>query len=135
MNEYMKVALKEAEKCFKTDDVPVGAVIVCDGKIIAKGHNTREKRKMITRHAEINALEQACKKKKDWYLNDCELYVTLEPCPMCLNAIAQSRIKKIYYAANRDKIEHIKLPLKEKLSGEKESQILLHTFFKAKRRK
>lgn len=135
MNEYMSEALKEAEKCFKTDDVPVGAVIVCNDKIIARGHNTREKKKIITRHAEINALEQACKKKKDWYLNDCELYVTLEPCPMCLNAIAQARIKKVYYAAARDKIEHIKFPLKEQSTGERESQKLLHDFFKTKRRK
>ena len=135
MNKYMEEALKEAKKSFKTDDVPVGAIIVCGEKIIGRGHNTREKEKIITRHAEINALEQACKKKNDWYLNDCELYVTLEPCPMCLNAIAQARIKKIYYAAARDKVEHIKLPLKEQINGEKEAQKLLHDFFKAKRRK
>ncbi len=135
MNKFIIEALNEAEKSLITDDVPVGAVIVCNGKIIARGHNTREAEKIITKHAEINALEQACKEKKDWYLNDCELYVTLEPCPMCLNAIAQARIKKIYYAATRDKIEHIKLPSKEQCDGTLESKKLLHEFFKSKRRK
>ena len=135
MNKFIVEALKEAKKSLKTDDVPVGAIIVYNGKIIGRGHNTREKQKMITRHAEINALEQACKKKKDWYLNGCEIYVTLEPCPMCMNAIAQARIKKVYYAAARDKIEHIKLPLKEQCCGKKESQELLHDFFNTKREK
>ena len=135
MNEYIKEALKEAKKSLKTDDVPIGAIIVRNGKIIARGHNTREKKKLITRHAEINALEQACKKKKDWYLNDCELYVTLEPCPMCMSAIAQARIKKVYFLAARDKIEHVKIPEKEQCAGEKEAQKLLYDFFKIKRRK
>lgn len=135
MNYFIKETLKEAKKSLKTDDVPVGAIVVCNNKIIGRGHNTREKKKIITRHAEINALEQACKKKKDWYLNDCELYVTLEPCPMCMNAISQARIKKIYYCTERSKNNSIKECNKEKCDGTKESKELLHNFFKAKRGK
>lgn len=135
MNKFIMEALKEAEKSLITDDVPIGAVIVCNGKIIARGHNTREAEKIITKHAEINALEQACKEKKDWYLNDCELYVTLEPCPMCMNAISQARIKKVYYATARDKVEHIKLTSKEQCDGQAAAQKLLHDFFKLKIRK
>ena len=133
VDKYIEECLKEAKKSLKTDDVPIGAVIVQNGKIIGRGHNTREKEKLVTRHAEINALEQACKKKKDWYLNDCEIYVTLEPCPMCLNALAQARISKIHYLTARDKIEHVKEPIKEQCAGTKEAQQLLSKFFKAKR--
>ena len=135
MEKYIEECIKEAKKSLKTDDVPVGAIVVCGGKIIGRGHNTREKKKMITRHAEINALEQASKKKKDWYLNDCEIYVTLEPCPMCLSAIAQSRIKKIYYLTERNKNESIKNPEKIKIENDGYSQKLLTDFFKTKRRK
>ena len=135
MNKYVEEVLKEAKKSLKSDDVPIGAIIVQNGKIIGRGHNTREKQKLVTRHAEINALEQACKRKKDWYLNDCEIYITLEPCPMCLNALAQARIGKIYYLTARDKIEHIKEPIKEQCSGTEEAQYLIKEFFKSKRRK
>ena len=134
MNKYMEVAFKEAEKSFKTDDVPVGAVIVENGKIIAIGHNTKEKDKIVTRHAEINAIEEACKKKNCWYLNECELYVTLEPCKMCMGAIEQARIKKIIYAAPRENINSIKTPLKEQGEGVEKSQKLLKIFFENKRK-
>ena len=103
MNKYMELALKEAQKSLKTDDVPIGAIIVEKSKIISKGHNTREKTHLITRHAEINAIEKACKKKKTWHLDDCILYVTLEPCKMCMEVIKQARIKKIVYAAEQKK--------------------------------
>ena len=134
MEKYIIECLAEAKKSIKTDDVPVGAIIVCGGKIIGKGHNTREKKKMVTRHAEINALEMASKKKKDWYLNDCEMYVTLEPCPMCLSAIAQARIKKIYYFTSRNN-EVVKEPEKIKVNDNGISQKILKDFFKAKRAK
>lgn len=101
--KYMKVALTEAIKTKKYKDVPVGAVIVENGKIIAKGYNKKEKMMMSTQHAEIVAIEKACKKKKSWYLEDCILYVTLEPCIMCCGAILQSRIKKVVYATNNEK--------------------------------
>ena len=134
MNKYMEIAFKEAKKALKTDDVPVGAVIVENGKIIAKAHNTREKKKLVTRHAEINAVEKACKKKKNWYLNDCELYVTLEPCKMCMGAIEQARIKTIIYAAPRDKIDNLKMPEVKQGKGVENSQELLKSFFKNKRK-
>ena len=94
---YMKQALKEAEKAYKKLEVPVGAVIVKDGKIIARAHNQKETRTDTTKHAEILAIQKASKKLESWRLIDCEMYVTLEPCSMCAGAIIQSRIRKIYY--------------------------------------
>ena len=99
MNKYMKLALKEAQKAFIKDEVPIGAVIVLDGKVIARGYNLRETKQKSTAHAEIVAIEKACKKLGTWRLENCELYVTLEPCPMCAGAILQSRIKKVIYGA------------------------------------
>ena len=97
MQEYfMKQALKEAEKAYKKLEVPVGAVIVKDGKIIARGYNQKETKKDTTKHAEIIAIQKASKKLDSWRLLDCEMYVTLEPCSMCAGAIINSRIKKIY---------------------------------------
>ena len=96
--KYMLEALKEAEKSYKKGDVPVGAIIVCNNKIIARAHNLKEKNKNAIEHAEILVINIACKKLKRWRLNDCELYVTMEPCMMCTGAIIQSRIKKVYYA-------------------------------------
>ena len=97
--KYIKKALKEAKKAYLLDEVPIGCVIVKDNKIIARSYNTREKDQMITSHCEINAIRKASKKLKDWQLIDCELYVTLEPCPMCAGAIYQSRIKKVVFGA------------------------------------
>ena len=99
MNEkYMLEALKEAKKSYNKGDVPVGAIIVYNNKIIARAHNLKEKSKNATKHAEILAINIACKKLKRWRLNDCELYVTMEPCMMCTGAIIQSRIKKVCFA-------------------------------------
>ena len=95
----MKVALKQAKKGLKKGEVPIGAVIVRDGKIIAKAHNTREKSNLATGHAEIVAIERANKSIKSWRLDSCTLYVTIEPCPMCAGAIIQSRIKTVVYGA------------------------------------
>lgn len=100
---YMEQALKEAEKAYKKLEVPVGAVIVKDGKIIAKGHNQKETKTDTTKHAEIIAIQKASKKLKSWRLTDCEMYVTLEPCTMCAGAIINSRIKKIYIGAMDEK--------------------------------
>ncbi len=100
---FMTAALKEAQKAFLEDEVPIGAVIVKDGKIIAKAHNLREKRNIATYHAEIIAIEKACKKLNSWRLDDCELYVTLEPCIMCAGAILNARIKKVYFGAKEPK--------------------------------
>ena len=92
----MKEALKEAKKAYKKLEVPVGAVIVKNGEIIAKGHNLKETKCDTTKHAEIIAIQRASKKLNAWRLEDCEMYVTLEPCTMCAGAIINSRIKKVY---------------------------------------
>ncbi len=97
MNKFMAIAIEEAKK--SEGDIPVGAVIVKNGKIIAKAHNTREKDNDITSHAEIIAIRQAEKLLNNWRLDDCEMYVTLEPCPMCGWAILQSRIKSVYFGS------------------------------------
>ena len=95
----MSEALKEAQKALKKGEVPIGAVIVKNNKIISKGHNCREKKQNAVKHAEIIAIEKACKKTKSWRLDDCEIYVTLEPCPMCAGAIANARIGKLVFGA------------------------------------
>lgn len=99
----MKAALKCAQKAFDEGEVPIGAVVVLDGKVIARGHNRRTKRQVATAHAEIEAIEKACKKLKSWRIPECELYVTLEPCPMCMGAALNARIRKIYFGASEDK--------------------------------
>lgn len=97
--KFMKAAIKEALKALDKDEVPVGAVIVKDGKIIARGHNLREKKQQATAHAEIIAIEKACRKLGTWRLDECDLYVTLEPCPMCTGATILSRIRKVVFGA------------------------------------
>ena len=101
--KYMKEALKEAKKAYDKLEIPVGAVIVKDGKIIARAHNVKEQKKDTTKHAEIIAIQKASKKLNSWRLNDCEMYVTLEPCSMCAGALIQSRIKKVYIGTMDEK--------------------------------
>ncbi len=79
--------------------MPIGAVVVCDGKIIARGYNKRTKKQIATAHAEVEAIEKACKRLKSWRIPECEIYVTLEPCPMCMGAMLNARIKKLYFGA------------------------------------
>ena len=98
--DFMKLAIREGEKSLKNRDVPVGAVIVKDGKIISSAHNQKEKKKSCVCHAEILAIHKASKKLRNFRLNDCEIYVTKEPCLMCMGAILSARIKKIYFGAN-----------------------------------
>ena len=99
----MKSALKCAQKAFQEGEVPIGAVVVLDGKVIARGHNRRTGRQIATAHAEIEAIEKACKKLKSWRIPECDLYVTLEPCPMCMGAALNARIRKVYFGAYEDK--------------------------------
>ena len=101
--KFMIEALKEAEKSANFDEVPVGAVIVKDGKIIARGHNLREKTNDPTAHAEIVAIRKACKKLKSWRLEDCTMYVTVEPCAMCAGTLLWTRIKRIVFGCNDPK--------------------------------
>ena len=143
---YMNIALKEAMKAYKEDEVPVGCVIVKDDKIIARGHNQKEKKNNAILHAEIVTLTKAQKKLNDWHLNDCTLYVTLEPCLMCSGAIIQTRIKKVVYGALDPKGGAIESVLKvnevkvinhrfESISKvlEKECSMILKSYFKSKR--
>ena len=102
-NKFMKEALKEAQKAYDKLQVPVGCVIVKDGKIIARAHNQKETKLDTTKHAEILAIQKASKKLESWRLLDCEMYVTLEPCPMCAGAIINSRIKKVYIGTMDEK--------------------------------
>ena len=101
--KYMKEALKEAQKAYKKLEVPVGAIIVKDGRIVARAHNLKETKNDTIKHAEILAIEKASKKLSNWRLIDCEMYVTLEPCPMCAGAIVNSRIKKVNIGAMDEK--------------------------------
>ncbi len=98
--KFMLEALKEAKKAYEKNEVPVGCVIVKDGKIIARGHNLKEIKCDTTKHAEIIAIQKASQKLKSWRLIDCDMYVTLEPCSMCAGAIIQSRISKLYFGAS-----------------------------------
>lgn len=101
--KFMKEALKEAQKAFDKLEVPVGAVIVKDGKIIARAHNLKETKFDTTKHAEMLAIQKASKKLKSWRLIDCDMYVTLEPCSMCAGALINSRIRKVYIGASDEK--------------------------------
>ena len=133
----LEIVLKEAKKAYKKGEIPVGCVIVRDNEIVSEAHNTKQKSHSCINHAEIIAITKAEKRIKDWRLNDCELYVSLEPCNMCKEVIRQARIKKVYYLEksnfnNEDKknIEYNQIKnneLKEEYSS------LLKTFFKDKR--
>ncbi len=103
MNKFMKAAINEAIKARDKDEVPIGAVIVYGGKIIARAHNLMEKTQLATAHAEVLAINKACKKLKSWRLDDAEIYVTIEPCAMCAGAIVNARIKKVYFGAYEKK--------------------------------
>lgn len=100
---YMKAAIKQAKKAEKLDEVPIGCVIVYQDKIISRGYNRRNIDKNTLSHAELNAIKKASKRLGDWRLDDCEMYVTLEPCQMCAGAIVQSRIKKVYIGSMNPK--------------------------------
>ena len=94
--KFMKEAIKQAKKAYDKEEIPVGAVIVKDGKIIARGYNKKEEKKDTTQHAEIIAIQKASRKIGAWRLQDCEMYVTLEPCEMCTGALIQARLKRVY---------------------------------------
>ena len=101
--DYMKLAINEAKKAYSQLEIPVGAIIVIDGKVIAKAHNEKEQKQDTTKHAEILAIQEASKKLKNWRLIDCDMYVTLEPCSMCAGALIQSRVRKVFIGAMDEK--------------------------------
>ena len=144
---YMKEALAEARLALKTGDVPVGAVVVKDGAIIARAHNRREADRVATAHAELLAIEEACRVVGSWRLSDCTLYVTLEPCPMCAGTVVNARIPHVVYGAKDAKagamgsvLSLSAYPLNHSpkiTSGvlEEECRALLREFFEGKRKK
>lgn len=144
MSKFMLEALKEAKKALAADEVPIGAVVVLNGKIIGRGHNKREATQNAIAHAEIVAINRACKKLGSWRLEGAQVYVTLEPCPMCAGAIANARIEKIVYGAkdltSGDELckkicDSTRLNHKLDLEFEEceEAKALLQQFFKSKR--
>lgn len=101
-NNFMKIALQEAEIGFDNQEIPVGCVVVKDGVVLSSSHNRKEDSKNAIMHAEIIAIEEACHILNSWRLDECELYVTLEPCMMCMGAILESRIKKVYFGTKNN---------------------------------
>lgn len=144
--KFMYIALEEAKKAYELNEVPIGAVLVCNNQIIAKGFNKKEKNNSALEHAEIDCIRQANKILNNWRLSDCELYVTLFPCMMCAGAIIQSRIKNVYYGApmsDKNEQKHIEESFNIDLSNpevtitggilENECSMLLKEFFSNKR--
>ena len=143
--KYMRLALEEARKAFDAGEVPVGAVIVRDGEVISEAYNTRETLGSAINHAEILAIDKACKKIGSWRLADCTLYVTLEPCPMCAGAVINSRLGRVVFGAKDAKggafgslIDLNTYPFNHKTKCdhgilESECMAVLRDFFAAKR--
>lgn len=102
MEKFMRLAIKEAQKALKKDEVPIGTVIVLNGKVIARAHNKRNSSKCAVDHAEVLAIKKACKVIGDWRLCDCTMFVTLLPCPMCAGAIVNARIKDVYFGVESE---------------------------------
>ena len=142
---FMRLALKQAQVSIKNDEVPIGAVVVKDGQVIARAHNTRNASHSAVEHAELVAIERACRALGDWRLTGCDLYVTLEPCVMCLGACYNARISNVYFGAYDLSGEGC-VPLSEMIGRtlnhelticggvlEKECSQLLTDYFKSKR--
>ena len=143
---YMQIALDTAKKAFDNNEIPVGAIIVKNDEIISIAHNQKDSSKIVTKHAEIIAIEAANLKFNDWRLNECTIYVTMEPCPMCAGAIQQSRIKRLVYGCKSNIDENSEIIQKilknniynhqvsiEKGILEEECSNILKDFFKNKR--
>lgn len=148
MLDFMKEAIKEAIKAKEADEVPIGAVVVCDGKIISRAFNQREKKQNALAHAEVLAINKACKKLGSWRLDNATIYVTLEPCPMCAGAISNARIKEVVYGCEEatskdnlcsqicssDRLNHHPAVTFDQTHKDEISS-LLQQFFKEKRQK
>lgn len=130
MHIFLEIAEKEARKAQKRNDIPVGAVIVKNNQILSKAHNKKYKKNNPIYHAEIIAIMKACKKMKTNRLDDCDIYVTLEPCEMCYGAIKETRIKNVFYGCKS--MYNLKEPTKTCLNSPDSLKIIQH-FFKKKR--
>ena len=136
--EYLKKIYDLAKESYDNDEIPVGAIIVRNGEIIASGVNSREKNKSVIGHAEISAIEAACKVVGDWRLDDCVMYVTLLPCMMCSGAILESRMRKVYYLCDRtnvcfDALKYINVEKINDSELEQKYLKMLQMFFENKR--
>ena len=131
--DYMKLAIDEAKKAEKNGEVPIGAVIVRGDKVISKAHNMREKKRNALAHAEVLAIDKACRRRKSWRLDDCVMYVTLEPCQMCMGAALNARLKKVVCGAKSETDLNWKNDVEFDMRAEC-SQIL-KDYFKGKRSK
>lgn len=140
MNKYIDKIIDLAQIAYDNDDIPVGAIVVKDGEIIGEGFNTRNRFKSVIGHAEINAIEMACKHIGDWRLDDCEMFVTLSPCMMCTGAVIESRIKNVYYLCDRTNVcfhsnKYIKIMKLPENDTTAKYMNLLQLFFENKRNK
>lgn len=137
---FMELALEQAKSAYKKREIPIGCVIVKNGKVIAKAYNTREKSKSAIAHAEILAIDKACKKVKNWRLEDSDIFVTVEPCLMCMGAILNARIKNVYYGAKNTSMTNVDIDYSKSILNhkvnvvagikEEECASLLKSFFK-----
>lgn len=137
---FMELALEQAKIAYKKREIPIGCVIVKNGKVIAKAYNTREKSKSAIAHAEILAIDKACKKVKNWRLEDSDIFVTVEPCLMCIGAILNARIKNVYYGAKNTSMTNVDIDYSKSILNhkvnvvagikEEECASLLKSFFK-----
>ena len=140
MKKYLDMAFIEAKKAFDLDEIPVGCVIVYKNKVIACGHNEKESKNCAIRHAEMVAIDIACGKLNSWRLDECDLYVTLEPCMMCMGAIVESRIKNVYFGAKNNSEQMYDIVRINKLVNlyfvdDTECSKILSDFFANKRKK
>lgn len=145
--DFFDAAFDEAQKAYDINEVPIGAVIVKDGKIVSKAHNLKEKMNCCIFHAELIAIKEASKKLNNWRLEGCELYVTLDPCPMCASAIKQARIQSVFSALNNSDNNNLKI-IKEIFQSDsvnpglefqtnldcEHSKLLLNSFFEKQRK-
>ena len=137
---FMELALEQAKIAYKKSEIPIGCVIVKNGKVIAKAYNTREKSKSAIAHAEILAIDKACKKVKNWRLEDSDIFVSVEPCLMCMGAILNARIKNVYYGAKNTSMTNVDIDYSKSILNhkvnvvagikEEECASLLKSFFK-----
>ena len=140
MEHFINRIFELANIAYENDDIPVGAIVVKNNEIIGEGFNTRNRFKSVIGHAEIDAIEMACKHIGDWRLDDCEMYVTLSPCMMCTGAIIESRIKNVYYLCDRTNVcfknsEYLNLVKIDNNQKSEEYLKLLQLFFENRRNK
>ena len=140
MKKFVNKIIELAKIAFDNDDIPVGAIVVLNNEIVGYGYNTRNTDRSVIGHAEISAIEMACKKIGDWRLENCEMYITLSPCMMCTGAIIESRIKKVYYLCDKTNVcfnskKYVKFIRIDDYESRDEYLKLLHSFFENKRNK